>query len=128
MALDPVSAGLDLVNTVVSRVWPDASEADRARATAALTAMQGQLAVNEAEARSPSRWVSGWRPGVGWICVAAFGWRYVGYPVGQFLCSIWAPGVHLPDPGIDPALTELLIGMLGLGGLRTVEKMKGVAR
>ena len=128
MALDPVSAGLDLVNSIVTRVWPDASEADRARAATALTALQGQLAVNEAEARNPSVWTSGWRPGVGWVCVAAFAWRYVGYPVVSLGCALWAPGVHLPDPSIDPALTELLIGMLGLGGLRTVEKMKGVAR
>jgi hypothetical protein len=90
--------------------------------------VQGQLAVNQAEAANPSIFVSGWRPFIGWVCGGGCAWNWVGLPIAKF--GILAAG--LPALQIAQAdLTEmmpLLLGLLGLGGLRTYERVKGVHR
>lgn len=91
------------------------------------TADLSQMEVNKVEAASPSVFVSGWRPAVGWVCVVALAWHFVVMPL---LCWIfvlfnvpWAP----PAVGLDDRLWELLFGLLGMGALRSLEKLKGVA-
>lgn len=87
---------------------------------------KAQLAVNQAEAASPSLFVSGWRPAIGWVCGLALTYQFVLRPLGAFVAAYF--GHPLPNlPGLDDTLWQLLFGMLGLGGLRTVEKIKGVA-
>ena len=122
-----IGAVADLASTVISRLWPDKTEQERAQLAAALTIAQGQLDANKAEAASPSAFTSGWRPGVGWVCVAALACQYIARPLVQWGGIV--SGHPLPDlPGIDAQLWELMLGMLGLGGLRSYEKVKGVAR
>ena len=89
---------------------------------------QGQLEVNKAEAAHRSIWVAGWRPFIGWCCGVALAWHFVLAPMTLFVCSAFE--VYVPDlPVFDmDSLMTVLLGMLGLGGLRTVEKMKGVAK
>jgi len=70
--------------------------------------------------------VSGWRPAVGWLCVVALAWAFIGLPVVQAICTFKGMNVVLPDVETLPMM-ELVLGMLGLGGLRTFEKVKGVA-
>ncbi len=126
MALDPVTAGIDLVTAAVTRIWPDKSEAERQKFAAAIMAVQGQLDVNKAEAANPSMLTSGWRPAIGWVCAAALACQYIGRPMLQWGGIVL--GHPLPElPGIDDNLWELMLGMLGLGGLRTFEKVKGAA-
>jgi len=80
---------------------------------------KGQLEVNKAEAASGSFFRGGWRPAVGWICVAGFG--------VNFLISPIAAGFGFIVPQADTAvMLPVLMGMLGLGGLRTVEKVRGL--
>ena len=85
-----------------------------------------QLQVNAAEAASPHMFVAGWRPAVGWCCAVGFLWATIGQPVLSWVAT--AKGWPAP-PAID---TEILLyvlgGMLGLGGLRSVEKIKGAAK
>ena len=122
-----IGAVADLASTVISRLWPDKTEQERAQLAAALTIVQGQLDANKAEAASPSAFTSGWRSGVGWVCVAALACQYIARPLVQWVGIV--SGHPLPDlPGIDAQLWELMLGMLGLGGLRSYEKVKGVAR
>ena len=122
-----IGAVADLASTVISRLWPDKSEQERAQLAAALTIVQGQLDANKAEAASPSAFTSGWRPGVGWVCVAALACQYIARPLVQWGGIV--SGHPLPDlPGIDDNLWQLMLGLLGLGGLRSYEKVKGVAR
>ena len=86
-----------------------------------------QIGVNTEEARSNSLFVSGWRPFVGWVC--GFGLAYVGIilPLGQFIASV-VYGYTGKFPEIDTSITmQVLFGMLGLSGMRTYEKTKGVA-
>jgi hypothetical protein len=130
MALDPLTAGLDLVNTIagktIDRLWPDKSEQERQQLAAAVAIVQGQLDINKAEAASPSVFTSGWRPGIGWVCALALFMQYIARPMlmwGGIVTGHTWPTL----PGIDDNLWQLMLGMLGLGGLRSFEKVKGVA-
>ena len=90
--------------------------------------VQGQLAINQKEAEHGSIFVAGWRPAIGWICGSALGWNYIVQPILTWVAFL--SGVDMADvPRLDTAeLTTILLGMLGLGGLRTYEKRLGVAR
>jgi hypothetical protein len=87
-----------------------------------------QLEVNKAEAAHRSMWVAGWRPFVGWSCGAAMAWHFILLPITLFITSF--AGFEVPElPTFDmDSLMTVLLGMLGLGGLRTFEKSKGLAR
>jgi hypothetical protein len=83
----------------------------------------GQLEVNKIEAAAPDLFRGGWRPAVGWVCVIGLLYTYLGQPLLSWASGIWS--VPAP-PSLD--LGDLLIllgGMLGLGGMRTMERMKG---
>ncbi len=83
-----------------------------------------QLEVNKQEAAHVSLFVAGWRPAMGWTCVSAYFLAYVGLPLISFISD--ALGNQIDLPVIDfAALAPVLLGMLGLGALRTVEKVKG---
>ena len=87
----------------------------------------GQLEVDKAEAANPSVFVAGWRPFIGWVGGAGLAWSFVVGPVTSFVLTLVAPHVHVP--AIDTAgLLELVFTMLGMGGLRTFEKIQGVAK
>ena len=134
MALDPVSLLLEVGNKVIDRVWPDPAQAAQAKLelvkmqqSGDLAVIAGQMEINKAEAQNPSVFVSGWRPFIGWVCGSACAWNWIGLPIAK------AAAVYFDHPmPINPAdLSEMmpvLIGLLGLGGLRTVEKIQGVAR
>jgi len=90
-----------------------------------LAMAQGQMETNKAEAASADPFSSGWRPAIGWVCAAALFFQYIARPLIQWACILY--GKPMPIlPGIDDALWQLMLGMLGLGGLRTYEKSKGV--
>jgi hypothetical protein len=93
-------------------------------ATAADTA---QLEVNKVEAAHPNVFVSGWRPFIGWICGAGLGWTFVGAPLLAYLLTLYSPGTPLPVIPTDN-LMELVLAMLGLGGLRTFEKIRKASK
>ena len=126
MAADPITAVSDLATTVISRLWPDKTEQERAQMAAALAVVQGQLDANKAEAASPSAFTSGWRPAIGWVCGCALACQYIVRPLLTWATTL--TGHPMPMlPGLDDTLWQLMLGMLGLGGLRTVEKVKGAA-
>jgi hypothetical protein len=87
-----------------------------------------QIKTNQVEAGSRSLWVAGWRPFIGWVCGIAMAWHFVGVPVITFICA-WS-GVTIPPlPIFDmSSLMTVLMGLLGLGGMRTFEKMKGLTK
>lgn len=87
---------------------------------------QSQAEINKEEAKSNNLFVSGWRPSLGWVCSAAFAWVYVGQPFIAFFFSIAGHPLQLPEINFGE-MSSVLFGMLGLGGLRTYEKVKGVA-
>ena len=126
MALDPLTAGVDLATTVINKIWPDKSAAEAAQLAAQVAIVQGQLDTNKAEASNPSAFTSGWRPFIGWVCGMALMFQYIARPLLMWYGTV-AGHQWPPLPGIDDNLWQLMLGMLGLGGLRTFEKTKGVA-
>jgi hypothetical protein len=133
MALDPVSALLEIGGQVIDRIWPDPTQAAAAKLeliklqqSGELQAMAGQLEIDKAEASSTSLFVSGWRPFIGWVCGSACAWNWIGLSVFKFGATLAGHPVNFSPADITEML-PVLMGMLGIGGLRTIEKINGVA-
>ena len=86
-----------------------------------------QAQANIEQAKHPSIFVSGARPAIMWVCCFALMWQFILAPVLSWGLAIWYPIVELPALDTQ-ALMTLLLSLLGLGGMRTAEKWKGVAR
>lgn len=118
-----ISEGLKIINKFI----PD--DKQKAEAEAALRdSLQkwdaGQVAVNAVEAANSSLFVSGWRPFIGWICGGALLYTYILVPLASAVFA--AVGHPLPKlPALDGNLWELMFGMLGMAGWRTLDKIKG---
>lgn len=136
-----LTALLPSITSILGRVFPDplaASEAqlrllelaqrgELAQLEADMKLSLGQLSINEAEARSGSLFIGGWRPAVGWVCVLGLAYQFLGFPILTWI-GMNAVGWSAP-PALDMGtLLTLLGGLLGLGGFRTAEKFKGVAK
>ena len=87
----------------------------------------GQIQVNTEEAKSASVFVSGWRPFIGWVCGFGLTYNFLIYPLLLWVISINGSTIK-PPPLFSENLMELVLGMLGLGALRTYEKWKGVTK
>ena len=96
--------------------------------THAQQALLAQLEINKAEAASGSLFKGGWRPFVGWICGVALLYHFILTPL--ILFGVGLSGATIPPlPEFDmSSLMTVLMGMLGLGGLRTYEKQKGLTK
>ncbi len=126
MALDPITAGIDLATAAIQRIWPDKSKQEAEALAAQLTIVQGQIDVNKVEAASSSPFTSGWRPFIGWVCGLGCAWNWIGLPVALFATRLAGHPVDMSGANVTEMM-PLLFGMLGLGSLRTFEKVKGVA-
>lgn len=95
---------------------------------AAHDAAMAQVDVNKAEAQHRSVFVAGWRPFIGWTCGVALAYHFVVAPLIVF--AVTMSGHTMPQlPEFDMgSLMTVLMGMLGLGGLRTIEKAKGLTK
>ena len=116
----------DLASTVISKIWPDKSEAEKQQLAAAVALVQGQLDINKVEAANPSVFVFGWRPFVGWVCGSACAWNWIGLPIVKLGLMVWGHSIDLAPANLNEMM-PLLLGLLGMGTLRTVEKINGVA-
>lgn len=134
MGLDAFGVGQisSLVGKVVDKIWPDPIERAKAQLelakleqSGALAEMVAQTDINKVEAANASVFVAGWRPAVGWTCVGGLFYTFMAWPLITWASTIWKFPV---PPTLDMGtLITLLGGMLGLGGLRTYEKVQGVA-
>ena len=129
-----IPALLGTASTVIDRLIPDKQAAAKAKqeleAQLVETANQVQLAqieVNKQEAASSHLFVAGWRPFIGWVCGASLAYYAMGYDWSVWLITLLGSTVSPPRPDPD-MLFELTLALLGMGGLRTFEKMRGVAR
>jgi hypothetical protein len=86
-----------------------------------------QIEVNKTEAQHRSVFVAGWRPFTGWVCASALAYHFIVEPVIIFVLSFFEIQLILPTFDMGSLLT-VLMGMLGLGGLRTFEKSKGITK
>ena len=130
-----ISSVSGLVEGILDRVWPNPSDAEKGKLKTLkleidreLKILTAQTNINLKESEHHSLFVSGWRPAVGWICGIGLFYASLLEPVLRFVGSVVLDykGVY---PVIDTSLTlQILLGMLGLGVLRTSEKIKKVAR
>lgn len=129
-AFDPVTAVTNVVGQVIDRVWPDPAQAAAAKLqlmqlqqTGELTAITGQMDINKVEAGSESLFVSGGRPFIIWVCGAAFAWNWVGLPLAKFGMMVIGHPVVMQAADMSEMM-PVLMGLLGLGGMRTWEKIQ----
>lgn len=134
MALDPISALLEIGGKVIDRVWADPVQASAARLelikiqqSGELAQIVGQMDINKAEAASPHLFVAGWRPFIGWTCGSGFAVQFVIGPLGEWISALTGNPVNFPQMDIG-TMMPLLFGMLGLGAYRTAEKIQGVTK
>lgn len=130
--MNPLLLGtvLDIGKSLIERFFPDEEKRREAEAQLLQDAMKGELAqvvaqleINAKEAMHPSMFVAGWRPAVGWVCVAAMAFQYLARPI--------AIGFNITTdemPGLDENLWAILTGILGIGGLRTFEKQQKLTK
>lgn len=125
-----IKSGVDLIDKFI----PDTDSKNRAKEAWQLRVLEiaaqeatQQSATNTVEASHPSLFIGGWRPAVGWVCAFSFAWICFGQPLFSWIYALTtkqpAPVVELPTE----MLMTVLLGMLGLGTLRTLEKIKSVA-
>jgi len=88
---------------------------------------KGQLEINKEQAKHPSIFVSGSRPAIMWICALGLLTQFFIMPIAEWVTAIWLPEVILPKLATSELMT-LTLSLLGLGGMRSFEKSKGVAR
>lgn len=130
LILGPV---LEVGQKLIERFFPDKEKAAEAEREFLKMAMQGeltqvlaQLEINAKEATHPSVWVAGWRPFFGWVGGVGFAYSVVVQPI-----MVWyglARGWPTPPEVNMDLLWVVITGMLGIGGLRTFEKSKGVSK
>lgn len=148
MAFDPITAIMNIGGSLIDRLVPDTNAREKEKADFALAvqnqvgqALADQRDINKVEAASSSMFIAGWRPAVGWVCVTALFCYYVPYML--IVTGLWTWQVALilahadlmhpgmlklpsrPDLGISD-LIGLLMSLLGIGTMRTVEKVQGV--
>lgn len=124
---------IPIIGSLFDKIFPDKTKADEAKAklielqmNGELQSLLGQLEINKEEAKSSSLLVSGWRPFIGWVCGSAFATHYIAIPVLNFFVVL---NGHTPvNVAFDMStLLTVLGGLLGLGTLRTIEKVKGAS-
>jgi hypothetical protein len=133
-AIIPAIAG------ILDKIIPDKNAAEAGKLKLAALAAEGklkelevfaqldtaQMATNTAEGSSAHLFVAGWRPFVGWVCGTALAWAYILRPFIVFVAGVFHyPLPPLPEIGLAE-LSPILMGMLGLGGMRTYERISGV--
>jgi len=131
--MDPISALLNIGNTLINKLFPDPAQAAQAQLAllkmqqdGELAAISGQMEINKIEAGSSSVFVAGWRPFAGWVCGIGLAYVSIIEPLARLVATL--VGYTGDFPAIDTTLTmQVLLGMLGMGGLRTLDKIKGVA-
>lgn len=133
--MNPLLLGsvLEIGRDLIGRFFPDKSEAAKVEAEFLRMAAEGelkqvvaQLEINAREAAHPSVWVAGWRPAFGWAGGAAFVYATILQPLLSWYASV--KGWPVPPELNSDLLWTVVTGMLGIGGLRTFEKSKGIAK
>ena len=130
--MDPITAVLNIGNTLINKLFPDPAEAAKAQLAllkmqqdGELVAISGQLDINKVEAASSSVFVAGWRPFCGWVGGAGLAYAAIVEPLLSFIARL--SGYTGAFPVIDTTITmQILFGLLGLGAMRSFDKVKAV--
>ena len=122
------------ISPLLDKFIPDADQRNKlAHEIATMTQRQAheiakaQIEVNKTEASHKSLFVSGWRPAVGWVCCVGLGCNYLFIPMANFVLVLSNSSVTVPALDLS-GMMPVLMGMLGLGVMRSYEKVNGVSR
>ena len=126
--MDPITAILNIGNTLINKLFPDPAEAAKAQLAllkmqqdGELAAMIAQTDINKVEAASQSIFVAGWRPFCGWVGGAGLAYAAIVEPLLRLLATLY--GYTGDFPVIDTTITmQILFGLLGLGAMRSYDK------
>lgn len=110
---------------ILGMFFPDQTQEERDKMAAIMAMVQQQTDTNKTEASSPSVFVAGWRPFVGWVCGSGFGVQFVIGPLVEWMAALFGHPVKFPQMDLG-TMMPMLLGMLGLGGMRSYEKEQGV--
>ena len=129
-----LSSLIEPVSVLLDKVIPDKDLKEKLAHEIATMAerhthdqVKAQLEINKTEATHASMFVAGWRPACGWVCVLGMAGNFLVIPFANMTLNLLETGVEVPM--IDLAtMLPVLMGMLGLGGLRSFEKVKKVQR
>jgi hypothetical protein len=125
----------DAVSSIVNHFFPDKTQQEKDQAALELQGImnqfnltKGQIDVDQAEAASTDKWQH-WRGAMGWVCVVAMAWHYIGLPIFQYIAAlgvvVHALGAIPAPPDLNTAeLSTILMGMLGLGGMHMYQTIK----
>ena len=130
MVLGIAEAVVGVVGSVLDKFVEDKdlrAKLDHELKTQVQKANLSQIAVNMEQARHPSIFVAGARPAIMWICAFGLGWQFVSQPIFVWGLAVTSSAIPVPVIATDGLLT-LTLSLLGLGGMRSFEKMKGVQR
>lgn len=123
---------VDLFGDLIETAFPDSAKREEKRLEYQLKVMDAlnaidlaQMEVNKEEAKHASIFVAGWRPFIGWVCGTAFAYHFIVQPLLAFILTAAGHPVVLPEFDMSELMT-VLMGILGLGAMRTTEKVKGV--
>jgi hypothetical protein len=123
MDITGIGSIADAAMGIVNKIWPDKTQAEKDQAALEMAQVMnehnlviGQVEVNKVEAASTNWFVAGWRPFVGWVCGFGLAYQFLFYPLLSKLISIIPLDIS--------NLNTILMGMLGLGAMRTFEKVK----
>ena len=110
---------------ILGMFFPDKTQEERDKMAAIMAMVQQQTDTNKTEASSPSVFVAGWRPFVGWVSGSGFGVQFVIGPLVEWMAALFGHPVKFPQMDLG-TMMPMLLGMLGLGGMRSYEKVQGV--
>ncbi len=130
-----ITATAIAISRIADKIWPDPNEAEKnaiarlkVQVQAEMEQRKGQMDANVEAAKHPSVFVAGARPFILWICGAALAYSAVLEPIMRLLATV-VFGYTGDFPVLDNEVVRTtLFGLLGLGGYRTFEKIKGVSR
>lgn len=123
--LTGLGAVAEAAKGILGMFFPDKTVEERDQLAAALSLINAQTNINQAEALSSDP-LQHWRGGMGWVCCMAYFWNFVGQPIMIGVALAIGHPLVLPQLDIGP-LSTLTLGMLGLGGLHVAERIKTVA-
>ena len=142
MPIDPITAALEVGKSLITRIWPDpvdqarelfkleelAQKGDLAGLQAATQIILAHIKVNEVSAKHPSVFVSGARPAAIWAGVASMVWSGVFHPILMWIWAFWNFAGDPPPLIASASLAAIVSGLLGVGGMRSYDKTKGVSK
>jgi hypothetical protein len=129
--LDFLSIGTTIVNKLLDYLPEGSAEKAKAQAEAQAQLLalsqqinSAQLDVDKTEASTNNLFIGGWRSAIGWVGAAALAYQYLVRPIMMFALPLAGVHVVVPMPGLDDNLWQLILGMLGMGGLHSYDKMQ----